>query len=154
MPTRYWLMKCEPAAYAIDDLARDTVTGWEGVRNYQARNFMRGGENVVPRAATHEKIRNGLMRGVVTSVPARCPTDYLELVIVTVPDNITACVSQPPHHIQLTGCRGPVHRVGVVSLLAGVHVQAASQQEIHSRQVPSARGVVQQRPFVRLRSDE
>jgi len=38
---RYWLMKCEPAAYTIDDLARDGRTGWEGVRNYQARNFMR-----------------------------------------------------------------------------------------------------------------
>ena len=41
MPTRYWLMKCEPAAYTIDDLAQDGVTSWEGVRNYQARNFMR-----------------------------------------------------------------------------------------------------------------
>ena len=38
---QYWLMKCEPAAYTIDDLARDGVTSWEGVRNYQARNFMR-----------------------------------------------------------------------------------------------------------------
>ncbi|HVQ41550.1 MAG TPA: EVE domain-containing protein, partial [Vicinamibacterales bacterium] len=38
---RYWLMKCEPAAYTIDDLKRDKVTSWEGVRNYQARNFMR-----------------------------------------------------------------------------------------------------------------
>jgi predicted RNA-binding protein with PUA-like domain len=34
-------MKCEPAAYSIDDLARDGRTSWEGVRNYQARNFMR-----------------------------------------------------------------------------------------------------------------
>ncbi len=34
-------MKCEPAAYTIDTLARDGQTGWEGVRNYQARNFMR-----------------------------------------------------------------------------------------------------------------
>lgn len=41
MPKRYWLMKCEPAAYTIDDLARDRVTSWEGVRNYQARNMMR-----------------------------------------------------------------------------------------------------------------
>ena len=41
MPRRYWLMKCEPAAYTIDDLARDGQTSWEGVRNYQARNFMR-----------------------------------------------------------------------------------------------------------------
>lgn len=38
---RYWLMKCEPAAYTIDDLERDGRTGWEGVRNFQARNFMR-----------------------------------------------------------------------------------------------------------------
>ena len=41
MAQKYWLMKCEPAAYSIDDLARDGVTTWEGVRNYQARNFMR-----------------------------------------------------------------------------------------------------------------
>ena len=41
MARRYWLMKCEPAAYTIDDLARDGHTSWEGVRNYQARNLMR-----------------------------------------------------------------------------------------------------------------
>jgi predicted RNA-binding protein with PUA-like domain len=41
MARRYWLMKCEPSAYSIDDLARDGETSWEGVRNYQARNFMR-----------------------------------------------------------------------------------------------------------------
>jgi predicted RNA-binding protein with PUA-like domain len=34
-------MKCEPSAYTIDDLAHDGRTSWEGVRNYQARNFMR-----------------------------------------------------------------------------------------------------------------
>jgi predicted RNA-binding protein with PUA-like domain len=34
-------MKCEPAAYTIDDLKRDGRTSWEGVRNYQARNYMR-----------------------------------------------------------------------------------------------------------------
>jgi predicted RNA-binding protein with PUA-like domain len=34
-------MKCEPSAYTIDDLKRDRKTSWEGVRNYQARNFMR-----------------------------------------------------------------------------------------------------------------
>jgi predicted RNA-binding protein with PUA-like domain len=38
---RYWLMKCEPSAYTIDDLKRDRRTSWEGVRNYQARNLMR-----------------------------------------------------------------------------------------------------------------
>lgn len=39
--TRYWLMKSEPTSYSIDDLARDQKTHWSGVRNYQARNFMR-----------------------------------------------------------------------------------------------------------------
>ena len=40
-PRRYWLMKSEPGVYSIDDLKRDGSTSWEGVRNYQARNFMR-----------------------------------------------------------------------------------------------------------------
>jgi predicted RNA-binding protein with PUA-like domain len=41
MARKYWLMKCEPAAYTIADLKRDGKTSWEGVRNFQARNFMR-----------------------------------------------------------------------------------------------------------------
>lgn len=36
----YWLMKTEPDAYSIDDLRRDKKTLWDGIRNYQARNFM------------------------------------------------------------------------------------------------------------------
>lgn len=40
---RYWLMKSEPADCSIDDLAAmpDQTVAWYGVRNYQARNFMR-----------------------------------------------------------------------------------------------------------------
>lgn len=38
---RHWLMKVEPSAYTIEDLERDGRTGWEGVRNYQARNLLR-----------------------------------------------------------------------------------------------------------------
>jgi predicted RNA-binding protein with PUA-like domain len=34
-------MKVEPSAYTIDDLRREGRTGWEGVRNYKARNFLR-----------------------------------------------------------------------------------------------------------------
>ena len=37
----YWLMKSEPDAYSIDTLKKDGVTLWDGIRNYQARNFMR-----------------------------------------------------------------------------------------------------------------
>ena len=40
---RYWLLKSEPEAFSIDDLARakNRTTRWDGVRNYQARNFLR-----------------------------------------------------------------------------------------------------------------
>jgi predicted RNA-binding protein with PUA-like domain len=38
---KHWLMKSEPSAYSIDDLARDGTTHWNGIRNYQARNTMR-----------------------------------------------------------------------------------------------------------------
>jgi predicted RNA-binding protein with PUA-like domain len=40
---RFWLMKSEPEAFSIEDLRRaeDQTTCWDGVRNYQARNFLR-----------------------------------------------------------------------------------------------------------------
>jgi predicted RNA-binding protein with PUA-like domain len=38
---RYWLMKSEPDEFSIDMLAKKKVEAWNGVRNYQARNFMR-----------------------------------------------------------------------------------------------------------------
>jgi len=43
MAKGYWLAKTEPGDYSIDDLERDGETQWDGVRNYQARNFMRDG---------------------------------------------------------------------------------------------------------------
>ena len=39
--TGYWLAKTEPDVYSIDDFERDGETEWDGVRNYQVRNFMR-----------------------------------------------------------------------------------------------------------------
>ena len=38
---QFWLLKCEPDVYSIDDLERDGRTGWDSVRNYEVRNFMR-----------------------------------------------------------------------------------------------------------------
>jgi predicted RNA-binding protein with PUA-like domain len=38
---KYWLLKSEPSTYGIDHLKKDGATAWTGVRNYQARNFMR-----------------------------------------------------------------------------------------------------------------
>jgi predicted RNA-binding protein with PUA-like domain len=43
---RYWLMKSEPGDFSIDDLERVGVEPWTGVRNFQARNFMRDGMRV------------------------------------------------------------------------------------------------------------
>ncbi|MBF2056032.1 MAG: EVE domain-containing protein [Cyanobacterium sp. T60_A2020_053] len=37
----YWLFKSEPTAYSIDQIITDQETIWDGVRNYQARNFLR-----------------------------------------------------------------------------------------------------------------
>ncbi|HEX7004813.1 MAG TPA: EVE domain-containing protein [Trueperaceae bacterium] len=43
-----WLIKSEPGAFSFDDLlkAKDRTTVWDGVRNYQARNFIRDGMKV------------------------------------------------------------------------------------------------------------
>ena len=38
---RHWLMKSEPDVFSIDDLESKKTGGWDGVRNYQARNFMK-----------------------------------------------------------------------------------------------------------------
>lgn len=37
----YWLLKSEPNVYSIEDLKRDRISLWDGVRNYQARNFLK-----------------------------------------------------------------------------------------------------------------
>jgi predicted RNA-binding protein with PUA-like domain len=48
----YWLFKSEPEAFSIDDLAaaKGRTTFWDGVRNYQARNFLRDTVRVGDRA--------------------------------------------------------------------------------------------------------
>jgi predicted RNA-binding protein with PUA-like domain len=42
---RHWLLKTEPGVFSFDDLLQSPgrTTGWDGVRNYQARNFLRDG---------------------------------------------------------------------------------------------------------------
>lgn len=42
----HWLIKSEASCYSIDDFSRDKKTGWSGIRNYQARNFMRDGMKI------------------------------------------------------------------------------------------------------------
>ncbi|MEN9622210.1 MAG: hypothetical protein RLZZ67_644 [Candidatus Parcubacteria bacterium] len=44
--TQHWLLKSEGECYSINDLKKDGTTAWEGVRNFQARNFMTQGMKV------------------------------------------------------------------------------------------------------------
>jgi len=50
MPRRFWLVKSEPGSYSWERFVRDASTGWDGVRNAQARNHlaaMRKGDAVL-----------------------------------------------------------------------------------------------------------
>jgi len=72
----YWLMKSEPDVFGIDDLAkaRRKTTHWDGVRNYQARNFMRDGMRVGDRAFFyHSNCEEPGIVGVVKIVRAGYP---------------------------------------------------------------------------------
>lgn len=43
-PGNYWLLKSEPGAFSIDDLQAAQTTLWDGIRNYQARNYLRSAQ--------------------------------------------------------------------------------------------------------------
>jgi len=71
---RFWLFKSEPNAYSFDDLKRDKRTEWDGVRNYQARNFLRDdiqiGDGVL---FYHSRIKPMAVMGVATVVRSGHP---------------------------------------------------------------------------------
>ena len=84
---RCWLMKSEPEVFSIHDLEREGRTSWEGVRNYQARNFMRDDMQVGDRVLYHHSNADptgiaGLARVARTAYPdpsARDPkSDYFD----------------------------------------------------------------------------
>jgi len=75
----YWLMKSEPDAYSIDDLERDQVEPWDGIRNYEARNYMRDemevGDGIL---FYHSNVRPPVIVGTmeVASEPYPDPTQF------------------------------------------------------------------------------
>jgi predicted RNA-binding protein with PUA-like domain len=76
---QYWLMKSEPYAYSIDDLERDQVEPWDGIRNYEARNFMRDEMKTGDRALFyHSNVRPPAIVGTmeVCSEPYPDPTQF------------------------------------------------------------------------------
>lgn len=75
---KYWLMKSEPESYSIDTLEKDRVTVWSGVRNFQARNFireMRPGDGVL---FYHSSCKVPGVYGIakVSSLPYPDPTQF------------------------------------------------------------------------------
>jgi predicted RNA-binding protein with PUA-like domain len=76
---QYWLMKSEPDAYSIDDLERDGREPWDGIRNYEARNFMRDEMKIGDRALFyHSSVRPPAIVGTmeICSEPYPDPTQF------------------------------------------------------------------------------
>lgn len=76
---QYWLMKSEPEAYGIDDLERDGVEPWDGIRNYAARNYMRDDMNIGDRALFyHSNVKPPVIVGEmeICSEPYPDPTQF------------------------------------------------------------------------------
>ena len=72
----FWLMKSEPSEYSIDDLEKDKRTHWDGVRNYQAANYMKQmkkGDECLFYSSISEKAIKGIMTVVKEYYPD--PTD-------------------------------------------------------------------------------
>ena len=63
---KYWLMKTEPGCFSIDDLAAlpGGTTSWDGVRNYQARNFMRDGMSAGDLILFYHSVTNPSVAGI------------------------------------------------------------------------------------------
>ncbi len=63
---KYWLIKTEPGCFSIDDLAAlpEQTTSWDGVRNFQARNFMRDDMRVADLVLFYHSVTNPGMVGI------------------------------------------------------------------------------------------
>ncbi|HND51333.1 MAG TPA: EVE domain-containing protein, partial [Pirellulaceae bacterium] len=76
---KYWLVKTEPESFSIEDLAKapQQTTCWEGVRNYQARNFMRDGMKLGDRVLFyHSNADPPAVMGVATVVREAYPDSF------------------------------------------------------------------------------
>jgi hypothetical protein len=85
---------------------------------------------------------------IIASFPAGCPADYLELMIVTAPDNISARIDQSFDNVSVTGCCSPVHWISLIAFLLDVRIEPAFQKQIDRGKTAGMRRRVKQRPFV------
>jgi len=74
----YWLLKSEPDDYSINDLQQEKIAIWDGVRNYQARNFLREMQPLDVAFFYHSNVKPpgivGLARIIETNIPD--PTQF------------------------------------------------------------------------------
>lgn len=79
MSTQYWLIKSEPTTYGIDHLKADKKTAWTGVRNFQARNYMRDDMRIGDQILFyHSNCKEPGVYGIakVASIPYPDPTQF------------------------------------------------------------------------------
>jgi predicted RNA-binding protein with PUA-like domain len=69
----YWLLKSEPSVFSIDDLEKRGVSFWDGVRNYQARNFLRAMQPGDEAFFYHSSCPEPGIVGTMTIARAACP---------------------------------------------------------------------------------
>jgi predicted RNA-binding protein with PUA-like domain len=86
LPTSFWLMKTEPSVFSFEDLVRRKQEPWDGVRNYQARNFMRDHMRSGHRVLIYH---SGIDQPAIVGAA--------EIVGEAVPD-LSACDSKSPYH--------------------------------------------------------
>lgn len=72
---RYWLIKSEATGFSLDDLiaSPDRITSWDGVRNYQARNFMRDDMHIGDLVLFYHSVKNPAIVGLVKVVRESYP---------------------------------------------------------------------------------
>jgi predicted RNA-binding protein with PUA-like domain len=75
---RRWLLKTEPGTFSIDDLAARDTEPWDGVRNYQARNFIRSMQPGDPALLYHSNCKRVGVAGIakITGAPRPDPTQF------------------------------------------------------------------------------
>jgi len=88
---KFWLIKSEPSAYSYNDLEREGRTAWDGVRNYQARNFLRAMQE--GDAAVYYHSTEGLAAVGVARIVRECYQDP------TTDDDRWVCVDVEPHRL-------------------------------------------------------
>ena len=102
MTIKYWLMKSEPSTFGIDDLikCKKKTDSWDGVRNYQARNFMRddmqkGDLVFFYHSNTPDTGIVGVMEELVSAIPMQNAMDKTTTIsILLVFISISSCLHQ------------------------------------------------------------